>query len=49
MDPLAFLEETDPVKLAVALSISRRYFARRKELDDYLASKIIHSLGEAMK
>jgi hypothetical protein len=49
MDPLAFLEETDPVVVAVAVAISRRWVARWKELADYQANETIRRLGEAMR
>jgi hypothetical protein len=49
MDPLAFLQEEDPVTASVQIAIARRYMTRRKELDDYLANEIINRLGQAMK
>lgn len=48
-DPMAFLEERDPVKVAIMYAVFTKWLVRRVELDDRLANKIIQRLGEAMK
>lgn len=49
MDPLRFLESTDPIEVAVMWKIVDRYFTRLSELQESQAVKITNALGKAIK
>jgi hypothetical protein len=49
VDPLRFLEATDPVEVAIMISIARHWQKLRLQLEESLANQIINALSKAMK
>lgn len=47
MDPMRFLESDDPVEVIVMLSIARRWYERRLELDRQLAVEVNNVLAKS--
>jgi hypothetical protein len=48
-DPWQLLNSEDPVEVMVMVSIARRWFAMKADLDRSLAHEIINTLGKSMK
>jgi hypothetical protein len=49
MDPIAFLLEDDPFKVALMARAASRAFELQQALNEELALKIINTLSKAMK
>jgi hypothetical protein len=48
IDPMEFLNTTDPVERAVMLALTTEHAKLRRRLDDQLATNIINRLSKAM-